>query len=250
MTKESEALARSGRTVAIVQARMSSQRLPGKVLADLGGRPALGLLLARLSRASELNDVVVATSDHHSDDPIVDFCNGRGQTVYRGPLDNVLERYRQAATAAGADLVVRVTGDCPLVDPLLVDDLVRFFRARGLHYAGLEGEFPHGLDCEVFSASALAMASAKANTAYDREHVTPYMKRHPNEFPTGVFAPILGLEDERWTLDFTEDLILLRQLAGLLGEDLESASYREIAAALRANPEVRAVNRHRCVSRS
>lgn len=249
MTEESVSLARAGRTVAIVQARMSSQRLPGKVLAELGGQPALGLLLARLSQASELNDVLVATSDHHSDDPIVDFCDGRRYTVYRGPLDDVLERYRQAAEAAGADFVVRVTGDCPLIDPLIVDGLVRFFRSRGLHYAGLGGEFPHGLDCEVFSRTALDEASRRATDAYDREHVTPFMKSRPQEFLSSAYEPIMGLIGERWTLDYSDDLLFLRRLVELLGSGAATAGYVEILNVIEAHSEVRELNRNRASSR-
>lgn len=237
------------RTVAIVQARMSSQRLPGKVLADLGGRPVLGLLLDRLARATELDAIIVATSDDPSDDPIVDFCERRQISVHRGPLMDVLKRYRQAADRAEAEVIVRVTGDCPLIDPDVVDALVRFAAEHGFRYAGLGGEFPHGLDCEIFSQEALHEADGRATDAYEREHVTPYMKNRPHEFPTRPFEPIRGMLEERWTLDYEEDLLLLRALVDALGESAVTAGHREVVATLEAHPDLREFNAHRATSR-
>lgn len=238
------------RTVAIVQARMSSQRLPGKVLADLGGRPALGLLLDRLARATELEAIIVATSDDPSDDPIADFCERRKAPVHRGPLKDVLRRYREAADGAQAEAVVRVTGDCPLIDPDVVDALVRYAAEHGLRYAGLGGEFPHGLDCEVFSHEALQEADDRATDDYEREYVTPYMKTRPHEFPTQAFEPIRGMLQERWTLDYEDDLFLLRALVDALGESAVTAGHREIFAIVEAHPDLREINAHRVTSRS
>lgn len=249
MVSGSGAVAQGMRTVAIVQARMSSQRLPGKVLAEIGGQPALGLLLARLSRASVVDDIVVATSDHQSDDPIANFCSDRRFAVHRGPLDDVLERFRQAAEAVAAEVVVRVTGDCPLIDPALVDGLVRFAKGHNLHYAGLGGEFPHGLDCEVFSQAALDDAASAATNPYDREHVTPFMKTHPDKFITLPYQPISGLLCERWTLDFEEDLLFLRQVVGLLGGSAVTAGYVDILHVLEAHTELRGLNRGRASAR-
>lgn len=237
------------RTVAVVQARMSSHRLPGKVLADLGGRSVLALLLHRLSNAEELDDIVVATSNESSDDVIVEACQNAGVASYRGPLKDVLERYRQAAAAVRADVIVRVTADCPLIDAAVVDELVRFFREMHLDYCGLGGEFPHGLDCEVFSREALDEAALNAILPYDREHVTPYLKARPVEFTTAPFQPITGMLTERWTLDETEDLHFLRRLVELLGERVLDADHRAIRSTLDMHPSVRLINRDRVVAR-
>ena len=155
-----------------------------------------------------------------------------------------------AADEAAADVIVRVTGDCPLIDPEVVDALVRFSAERDLGYAGLGGEFPHGLDCEVFLHSALVQADRLATEPYEREHVTPYMKRRPQQFSTQPFEPIRGLLRERWTLDYEEDLLLLRGVVASLGKSVVTAGYRDIYAALEANPSLRRLNAHRVEKRS
>lgn len=236
------------KVVAIVQARMSSTRLPGKVLADVGGRPLLDLLIRRLSRASLLQEVVVATSTDSSDDPISDWSRRSGVLCVRGPLFDVLERYRITAEARSADVVVRITADCPLVDPQIVDDLVRTFLTERLVYCGISGGFPHGLDCEVFSREALETAAAEAILPADREHVTLYMKRNRVRYPTGVFAPIAGHEEERWTVDHPEDLELVRALAAV-APHLVEASAADILALLHSHPEIRTINQMRCIDR-
>lgn len=229
---------------------MSSRRLPGKVLADIGGQPALGLLLSRLSRATELDEIIVATSTHVSDRPILEFCEERQFTCHRGPLNDVLERYREAATISAADVVVRVTADCPLIDPSIVDRLIRFAADHRLSYAGLSGEFPHGLDCEVFRRDALDFAARRATDVYEREHVTPFMKGRPQEFPSKPFDPISGMSFERWTLDYAEDLQFLRRVVDALGAAATTAGYADIAAVLDKQPEIRRLNENRVGPRS
>lgn len=236
------------RVVAIVQARMSSTRLPGKVLADLAGRPALALLVTRLSRAERLDEIVVATSTDPSDDVIDEWCRSSSVRCIRGSLKDVLGRYVQAAEATQADAVVRITADCPLIDPVLVDGLVSFFAESELDYCGLSGEFPHGLDCEVFTREALLTTDMNAIEDYDREHVTPFMKRHPGEFRTSTFAPLSGHAHERWTLDYPEDLNLLREIARRLLQP-QTATTIDVLSVLDANPELRKLNSNRVQNR-
>lgn len=232
------------RTVAVVQARMSSQRLPGKVLADLAGRPALSLLVDRLSRAESLDQIVVATSTDPSDDTLAQWCESNGVGVARGSLTDVLARFRIAAEKSNAAATVRITADCPLIDPDIVDGLVALFKAQQLGYCGLSGEYPHGLDCEVFSWDTLVAAEAEATTDYDREHVTPFMKRHPERFRTATYAPFVGRAHERWTLDYPEDLLLLQAVVERLDSPV-GATTSAVIELLDEQPGLRRLNEMR-----
>src|SRR5262245_59745058 len=167
------------KVVAIVQARMGSTRLPGKVMKPIGGVPMIELLLSRLGRAQEVDEIVLATSDAPGDQELARRVDALGIRCFRGSENDVLDRYYRAAVEAGADAVVRVTGDCPLVDPQLVDEIVRAFRTSAVDYVSntMTPTFPNGLDVEVFRMEALATAWREAQTSYDREHVTPYLHR-------------------------------------------------------------------------
>lgn len=203
------------RVVAVVQARMSSTRLPGKTLAQLGEHSALELLLIRLRGAREVDEVVVATSKDASDDPIELAARTRGVRTIRGPLADVLARFVQAADSSGADAVVRITADCPLTDPQVVDEVVRCWRATGVDYATNTLEprsYPDGFDVEVLSLAGLHRAHELAKSAGDREHVTSYLRRHPDVFATAELRLDPELGSVRVTLDTSEDLQLLRQL--------------------------------------
>jgi spore coat polysaccharide biosynthesis protein SpsF len=221
------------RVAAVVQARMTSTRLPGKVLAEIGGDLALRLVLSRLSEAREIDEVVVATSSEESDDPVARVAAATGVTVVRGPLDDVLERYRQAARG---DAVVRITADCPLVDPDVVDLVVRVWKTTTVDFAAncLEPRtFPEGLDVEVISRRALDAAAAEAVDGHDREHVTPFLRARPERFKQ------IGVELQpafpmlRITLDTLDDLRLLRRLVEQLGAD---ARMHEIVEYLTKRP--------------
>jgi spore coat polysaccharide biosynthesis protein SpsF (cytidylyltransferase family) len=208
--------------VAVVQARMSSRRLPGKVLARLGEQTVLELLLRRLARARELDEIVVATSTEPSDDPVEREAERLSVRVVRGSLTDVLGRYLEAAAATGADAIVRITADCPLMDPDVVDLVVREWRDSGADYATNTLEprsYPDGLDVEVVTAAALRRAGALAGDPFDREHVTPYIRHHPETFSIkGVHLdPPLG--EVRMTLDTPADLEALRRLLDEVGPD-------------------------------
>ena len=204
------------RTVCIVQARMSSTRLPGKVLLPLAGREVLAHVLDRLDFCKTLDEVVVATSSDASDDVLAKWCRARGVRVFRGSLQDVLDRYYQCAIEHKATAVVRITADCPALDPALVDEVVRGFHAGGYDLFYLGGEFPDGLDCQVFSFSALERAWREAALPSEREHVGPYIANHPEFFHLGSLDRFKGLAHHRWTLDEPRDLAFLESVFQLL----------------------------------
>ena len=166
------------RVVAIVQARMGSTRLPDKVMKPIGGVPMIAILLARLARATEVDEIVVATSADPRNQPLADLVNSLGYKCSRGSENDVLERYVLAARSANADVVVRITGDCPLVDPVLVDEVIRQFNVLKVDYFSNTSPptYPDGLDIEVFKMASLERAAYETSKPFDREHVTPYLR--------------------------------------------------------------------------
>jgi spore coat polysaccharide biosynthesis protein SpsF len=238
------------RTVAVVQARMGSSRLPGKVLQSLGDQPLLALVLERVGRIAGVDEIAVATSTLAADDPVADLALQLGVRVVRGSEQDVLDRYATAATELGADLVVRITADCPLVDPEVVARLLALRTAEDLDYAAVltgavpangRRRFPDGLDAEVLRASVLSQAAQEATSAYDREHVTPFVKARPERFRIGYLEADQDLGDERWTVDQADDLAFVRALATRLPDPV-AAGLSDILAVLAAEPELRALN--------
>lgn len=217
--------------VAVVQARMGSTRLPGKVAMDLAGRPMLQLLLERLRRARRLDRVVVATSDEPGDDPILAVAAAAGVPVVRGPERDVLERFRVAVADTPHEHVVRLTGDCPFLDAGIVDAVVDEHLASGADYTSntLVRTYPDGLDVEVLRREALETAATEANEAVEREHVTPYVYRRPERFRLRFHRGVRLLGDERWTVDTREDLDALRATADRLGDPV-AASWTDVLA--------------------
>ena len=191
----------------ILQARMGSSRLPGKVLLPLAGAPMLLRQVERLRRVRRIDALVVATSSDPSDEPIAALCREQGIDCARGSLNDVLERFYRAAGERDATHVVRLTGDCPLTDPAVIDRLVEFYLAGGYDYASnaLEPSYPDGLDAEVFSMAALTTAHREAELPSDREHVTRFIHRRPERFRAGVLRCERDLSALRWTVDEPED---------------------------------------------
>ncbi len=260
------------RTIAIIQARFASSRLPGKVLLDIGGQPMLSRVVERARRAETLDGVLVATTTDPADDPVEALCRARDYDCYRGSLHDVLDRYYQAARLAGAEVVVRLTADCPVLDPGLVDELARAF-------LGPEGEhpfpydfaanrlpppwgrtYPIGLDVEACTFAALERAWREAGQLHQREHVMPYLyedarsrhyasleqRRQDESLPPGFFR-VLHLQHEpdyghlRWTVDTPEDLELARQIyARFPGRD--DFTWREILALFEREPDLAQMN--------
>jgi glutamate-1-semialdehyde 2,1-aminomutase/spore coat polysaccharide biosynthesis protein SpsF len=235
------------KAVAIVQARMSSSRLPGKVMKMLGGKPVLAWVLDAARAVPGLGSVVVATSDAASDDPIAEWCAGQGIDVYRGSLDDVLGRMTEAAVEAEADLVMRLTGDCPLLDPQICGGVLLLQRQSGCDYASnvRPSSWPEGLDCEVVTRAALEAANADARKASDREHVMPFVFNHRRRFSVQTLVcPVPGLQDEHWSLDTEEDFKFLSAVVAKLPED-RPTSYLDIIAALESDPDLRRWSRSR-----
>jgi len=232
------------RIVALVQARMGSSRLPGKVLKDLAGATALSRVLARLRRAETIHEVVVATSTAAGDDAVVAECARLGAKVFRGDEQDVLDRYYRAAQQAGADIAVRITADCPLIDPGITDKTVRAFLAERPDYASnaLDRTYPRGLDTEVMTMTALDRAWKEATEPYQRAHVTPYLYQAPGRFRV---LSVTGDHDYgalRWTLDTEPDLDFLRAVYGRFsGRD--DFTWTDVVRMLESAPEISAINR-------
>ncbi len=234
------------RTVIIVQARMGSTRLPGKALLEVAGETLLGLLLKRLRLVSQADAVVVATTTADRDLPIVDQVEGLGMPVWRGSEEDVLARYHGAALHHGAEVVVRITADCPLMEPAVVDRVIRTFRqaAGACDYASntLERTYPRGLECEVFGMAALGEAFHRATDPAEREHVTPYIYRRPKQFRILQVRNDRDLSRHRWTVDTPEDFELIRRILGVLlpvGTDFTTG---DVLRLLEDHPDWEAIN--------
>ena len=206
-------------TVALIQARMGSTRLPGKVLTDLGGRPVLDWVVAAGEAVPGVDRVAVATSDAPGDDAIESWCAERSVTCHRGPEADVLERFRLAAAAEGAATIMRLTADSPLLDPQVCGQVLVLHERSGADYASNVDppNWPDGLDCEVFTAAALNTAARTAVRASEREHVTPFIRNNRTRFrAVSLSCPLPGIDHLRWALDTPEDLAFLRALVGRL----------------------------------
>jgi len=199
---------------AILQARMTSSRLPGKVLEPILGLPMLLRQIERIRKASRLDEIIVATSDQPSDDVIVQAVSSADVDCFRGSLDDVLDRIYQAAKASSPDHIVRLTGDCPLTDPEVIDDLVHQHLKENNDYTSniVERSYPDGIDVEIMKSSALDQAWKNATRLSDREHVTPYLYRNPKLFSIGVMRCKQDLAELRWTVDNARDLSLIREI--------------------------------------
>lgn len=232
------------KVVAIIQARMGSTRLPGKVLKDLEGETVLARVVGRVRRSRLIDELMIATTDRSADDAIVEECQRCSVAVFRGDQDDVLDRYFRAAQVAAAGIVVRITSDCPLIDPEITDKTIEAFAKAHADYAsnGLERSYPRGLDTEVISIDALARAWREAREPYEREHVTPYIYEHPEKFKV---MSVKGDEDHsshRWTLDTPEDLELIRAIYARL-TDHPDFGWRDILSVLDREPGLAEINR-------
>jgi len=234
------------RVGAIVQARMSSVRLPGKVLCEVSGRPLLAFLLERVACSKMIGKVVLATSEDRQDDPVAFCAESLGFSVYRGSLEDVLDRFYQTATAHGLEHVVRITGDCPLIDPEICDRLIDLYFSGNFDYARTAPSFAEGLDCEILSYEALSKAHAQAKLRSEREHVTLYVRNHPEMFRA---VELVNASDEghyRVTVDNPEDLEVMRELVthfvGLRGA--LTVSWPQVRAFLDKHPGTARKNSH------
>lgn len=235
-------------TVIIVQARMTSTRLPGKVLREVAGKPLLEYQIERLRRARLADQIVVATTVNAADEPIVALCQRMSVPVWRGSEHDVLARYHDAAVAHHADVVVRVTSDCPVIDPQVLDATIGYYldRRGQLDYASnsLERSFPRGLDAEVFAFKSLAEAFAEAVDEEEREHVTPFLYRRPQRYRLANVACREDFSGHRWTVDTPEDFALISHLIGALHPVLPQFGLWDMVAWLKGRPGISALNAH------
>lgn len=223
---------------AIVQARMGSTRLPGKVLMDICGYPMLWHVVNRVRQAQLLNAVLIASTTARKDDPIAAFCARERIPCYRGSRTDVLDRYYQAAKQLRADVIVRITADCPLIDPTVVDAVVEGYLEGNYDYVSNTDPptFPDGLDSEVFSFAALERAWCEARLRSEREHVTPYIRKHPELFRIGNVAQERDLSGMRWTVDEPQDLEFVRAVQGY--REGQSTDMVDVLDVLREHPEL------------
>jgi spore coat polysaccharide biosynthesis protein SpsF len=263
------------RIVAIIQARMASSRLPGKVLLDLAGTPMLGRVVERTRQARSTEAVVVATTDEPSDDPIVEYCEASRIDVVRGSHYDVLDRYYAAAQAMEAGIVIRITADCPLIDPGLIDDTVVALLGRAGAGSGSSGAqaatfdfaanrlpppwrrtYPIGLDTEACTFAALATAWREAKQPVEREHVMPFLYEgvqlrqaearlwsgtSSHGFRVALLNHTEDLGSMRWTVDTGDDLEFVRRVLELLS-DLPTCTWLDVVDLLKAHPELAEIN--------
>jgi len=222
---------------------MGSSRLPGKVLADLHGAPMLARMVERLERARGISEIAIATTDQPEDAAVCALARDLGIRCFAGDADDVLDRYYHAARAFDADPVVRLTGDCPLIDPDIVAAVLDcYLEAGDADHAGLGGMFPDGLDTEVFARRALTKAWSEARLPSEREHVTPYIWKHPERFRLVTYSFPEDRWGMRWTVDEPSDLIFVRAVYARLYAPGRPFGWREIVDLVERVPEIGALN--------
>ena len=232
------------KVVAIVQARMGSTRLPNKVMKLINGKPMIELLFRRLEKARELNEIVLATSEDPKNQPLINHLSQLGFRYWQGSESDVLDRYLQAARFSNADIVVRVTGDCPLIDPCIVDSVIQHFKSNSAEYCSntIPATYPDGLDVEVFTINALERAAIEATEAFDREHVTPYLK-NPLKFKQLQF---IGPEDNsnlRWTVDEFDDFSVVEAIFLHFAPEINFSTH-EVMELEKLRPDIFELNKH------
>jgi spore coat polysaccharide biosynthesis protein SpsF len=228
------------RAVAIVQARTGSTRLPGKALLDIDGQTMLARVVARVQRAQRVDEVVVATTNAPADDAVVSECEQLGVRVFRGSEHDVLSRFAGAAAAFGAGPIVRITSDCPLIDPEVIDEVVYALGSADFAANTLQRTYPQGLDVEVASREALDRTAREAVKPFDREHVFPYVYRHPERFALVSVTSDRDWSSLRWTVDEAEDLEFVRAVHARLGDP---SSWRDVLGLVEREPELAEINR-------
>jgi spore coat polysaccharide biosynthesis protein SpsF len=236
------------KVVIIVQARMTSTRLPGKVLKKVLDKPLLEYQIERLRRVKLADEVVIATTINETDEPIVQLCNSLSVPYFRGSEEDVLSRYYETAKAHQADLIARVTSDCPLIDPEVIDQVMKLYIDHQTEYDyvsnSLERTYPRGMDTEVFSFKALQEAFLEATALPDREHVTPFIHRQPQRYSLASVNYSENQSYHRWTVDTPEDFQLIKKIIEAIYPKLPDFTLRDCLNLLEENPEWLTINAH------
>jgi spore coat polysaccharide biosynthesis protein SpsF len=232
--------------MAILQARMTSTRLPGKVLAPLLGEPMVARQLERIRRAHRLDEIVIATSTDASDDPLADWAGANDVKAFRGCLDDVLQRYVEVIDRYEPDVVVRLTADCPLTSPAVIDQVIERFHASAVDYCSntLVPSFPDGLDVEVVRADVLREVAAVSTDPHEREHVTLGVYRHPERYRLANFEGSDDHSDLRWTVDTPEDMSFVTSVYEDLYSDEPAFEMRDVLALLARTPGLSRTTEH------
>ncbi|MBI4272957.1 glycosyltransferase family protein [Candidatus Uhrbacteria bacterium] len=227
---------------AIIQARMTSTRLPGKVLKEVLGRPLLSYLFERLRRVKEIEQIVLATTTNEEDDSIVALCEKERVFVYRGSEHDVLDRYYQAAQMYDADPIMRVTADCPLIDVQVFQLAIQIFQSGQFDYIYTGSSFSEGLDCEIFSFEALSRAIQDAKLKSEREHITLYVRNHPELFRIKILENASDDSRYRITVDEPEDFEVVRTIVEGLYPNNHNFNIEHIKKFLNNRPEIFSIN--------
>jgi spore coat polysaccharide biosynthesis protein SpsF len=229
----------------ILQARMSSNRLPGKVMMPLLDKPMLLQQILRVKQAQLVDQLIVATSEDSSDDCIETLCNKHSISCFRGSLPDVLSRYYHCAHKYPAEHYIRLTGDCPLSDGELIDSVINYHLSGHFDYTSnaFTATYPDGLDIEIFTHNALVTTHQQANTPAQREHVTLFIREHPELFSIGEVRCEQPLNHHRWTVDYPEDFLLIEKIAEHFGQ-LTHLKYRDVVKFLHQNPQLMTLNQH------
>ena len=233
--------------IAIVQARMGSSRLPGKILKKIIGKPMLVHQIERISRAKKIDAIVIATTEKPEDDQVIALCKENGWNFFRGSENDLLDRYYQTALVYHADIIVRLTADCPLIDPEIIDKTINIFLKSVPHIDFVSNSLPvqtipRGLDTEVMSMNALKKAWLEDENPEWREHVTPYIERNPTKFVIKGFTHTKNFSNLRWTVDTPEDLELVREIFTHFKNN--QFSWTEVLDLLKQHPEYLEINRY------
>lgn len=230
------------------QARMGSTRLPGKIMMPVMGKPLLEYFVERLLQVKEADQIAILTTTQPADKVIEEFCQQKGITCFRGPEEDVLTRYYQAAELFQPNAIVRVTADCPLIDPDVINQVIRTYRDHFPAYDYisncLERTFPRGFDTEIFSFNALKIAYKEAKNPEEREHVTPYIYRHPDLFHLKNLTSTKPLANYRWTVDTPEDFLLISLILEHLYPKNPLFRLNDILNLLEQHPDWNRINTH------
>ena len=232
----------------IIQARMASTRLPGKVLMDISGKPMLLRVIDRIKHSKLNQKIIIATSINREDDAIYDLALTQNIDVYRGSQNDVLNRFYEAAKTYKVDLIVRVTADCPLIDPYVMDLVIQAYLDNNktiVTNAGIDLDkrtYPRGLDVEVFSFDSLALANKEADQKHQREHVTPYLYQDING--VSIVSNNVNLSNHRWTVDTPEDMEFVQKLYTEFENSISMLDYNNVIEYLVNNPDLVRINEH------